>query len=96
MVIIDKSGRVLRAGQLVDIPMNGMFTGNIMEVIEPTITISGRPPAAPSVIVQILINMPVNPRNGVCDNLYLVKDAPKSELDPTGITGTNLGPRREG
>lgn len=79
MSITDKTGRNLRKGQLVDLMMSGMFTGDVVGILESRITLNGQPPSPPMVLVRVMVRLPV--QHNMCDNVYVVKPPPDSKED---------------
>lgn len=76
MGIKDRTGMNLHVGQLVDIPLNGMYTAEVIAIDDaPQIHMIGHPPRPKSVAIQFGLMMPVNERN-VCPMMYVVKPAP--------------------
>ena len=81
MGIVDKTGRNIHQGQLVDICLMGLYPGEIVRVQDNAIVVPGPDGMNHSlkfVTVQVLIQIPVNPR-GMCEPIYIVKSAPKSD-----------------
>ncbi len=77
----DATGRELVRGQLVDIPMTGMQKGIVLDVRErASIMVPGQPPAPPSVIIQIIMNLPATPMN-TQPVVYITGELPEGMLD---------------
>jgi hypothetical protein len=76
MPIMDKTGRNLHEGHLVDVQMNGMFTGMVIKVEDNVVQQIGQPPRPKLAVIQIVIPVPVDQRNMV-HNVYIVGHAPK-------------------
>lgn len=71
---VDKCGHPLKPGQVLDVCLIGMFPAVLAEVRNQTIEVPGMRTPPPSVVVQIVIGMPINPVNGVCDQVYVVAE----------------------
>lgn len=75
---IDKTGRQIEVGQLVDVTMLGMFTGQVVEIHDAKLTLATSDPSKrQQPYVQLIVPIPIAiANNGMCENLYIVKDAP--------------------
>ncbi len=69
---VDKCGKELRAGQIVDMCLTGMVSGYIMEVVEPRIEVPGMKSSPPFVGIQIGIRLPIV--EGSCEQLYVIAE----------------------
>lgn len=79
VMIKDRTGMNLHVGQLVDIPLNGMYTAEVIAIDDaPQIHLVGQQPRPKSVAVQFGLMMLVNERN-ICAMMYVVKPAPKQD-----------------
>ena len=71
---VDKCGRTLHPGQLVDLCIVGMYPAYVMEVRENKVVVPGMKTPPPTVVVQLVLQLPINPANGVCDLVYVVAE----------------------
>jgi hypothetical protein len=74
---MDQTGRNIHIGQLVHVPMNGMFMGEIVDIMDSKVIVPGQPPMPPLVVLQVIISMPIVQNH--C-GVYVVKGEPK-EVD---------------
>ena len=86
-MIKDRTGMNLHVGQLVDIPLNGMYTAEVVAIDDaPQIHLVGQQQPRPkSIAVQFGLMLPVNDRN-VCPMMYIVKPAPADKPKPADQT----------
>jgi hypothetical protein len=81
MPLMDKTGRNLRVGQLVDCFLTGRFTGEVVAIEEGSALVgnSKRPP-----MVAVVFSVPFVVQGNTCPGLYVVKPAPSApgETDP--------------
>lgn len=70
-MIVDRTGRKLKIGQLVEFPWSGMMQGKIVKIIERPIMINAKEGIAPQVVV--VTERPHIVQGDRC-NLYIVAD----------------------
>jgi hypothetical protein len=68
---MDKTGRNLHAGHLVDLQLMGMFTGAVVQVNDSVIAVPGQPPMPKSIVVSFAIPVPADQRN-ICHGVYII------------------------
>lgn len=68
----DRTGRDIHEGAVVDLLLNGMYSGVVSTVIEPS-RIAGAPPQPPCIILQVVLTLPSHDGRHV--DAYMVKDA---------------------
>jgi hypothetical protein len=56
---MDQTGRNIHVGQLVHVPMNGMFAAEIVNIIDSKMIIPGQQNVPPQVVLQVIISMPI-------------------------------------
>jgi hypothetical protein len=79
MSLMDKTGRNLRVGQLVDCFLSGRFTGEVVAIDEGNHIISnGQQRKQAMVAVSIAVPFPA--QGSTCPHVYIVKPAPTSEM----------------
>ena len=80
MPLMDKTGRNLRKGQLVDCLLSGTFTGEVVAIEEGSVVIGNqrRPP-----MVAVVFSVPFAIQGNCCPGLYVVKSAPLAAVEPT-------------
>lgn len=98
-MIFSKCGRNLKVGMLVDVPVSGMMTCQVMEIRDPSLTVLDPrdPRNQPMVIVQPLplaMNVGQNGANNlIAPDVYIVKadvpDAPKDDSGDEGNSNSN-------
>ncbi len=71
---MDQTGRNIHVGQLVHVPMNGMFMGEIVNIIDSKMIIPGQQNVPPQVVLQVVISMPIVQNH--C-GVYVVGDVKK-------------------
>jgi hypothetical protein len=77
---VDKTGRNIHRGQLVDVNLTGMFTGSVIDIEDHRlVNVQGGQQMPPAVIVQVIV--PVFVRGNQCDALYVVKQVDQKLLD---------------
>jgi hypothetical protein len=80
---MDRTGRNLHEGQLVDVSLMGMYTAGIVKVVESSLIVSGQPALLPSVILQVMIQLPIE--HNRCNSVYIIKPSPaRTELTVDG------------
>jgi hypothetical protein len=85
MPLMDKTGRNLRVGQLVDCFLMGRFTGEVVAIEEGSALIGNGPKRPPMVAVSIAVPFPV--QRNTCSHVYIVKAAPLSPDSPVEEDG---------
>lgn len=74
MKIMDKTGRGIEVGQVVDMPLLGTFQGMIMEITEAPLVLSREQVIPPHLKVQIIATPAIMP-NGYVDRVYIIGEA---------------------
>lgn len=91
-IIIDKTGRKLKVGMIVDVPVSNMMTCIVTEVQDTELVLPGGQSLHPRVIVQPLpMQMEVGRNqegNLVSPNVYILRDAPQ-EKKSHGVGGAD-------
>ena len=95
-MIFSKCGRKLRVGQLVDIPVSGMMTCQVMQVEDSPIALPGGQQVPPRLIVQpVPLQMQIGrnqANNLVAPEVYVVHDAPpESKKDKQDMQDNDAG-----
>ena len=82
MPLMDKTGRNLRKGQLVDCFLTGRFTGEVVAIDEGAVLVGNhtRPP-----MVAVTIHIPFAVQGNTCPGLYVVKAAPLTVADTPAL-----------
>jgi len=83
MPLMDKTGRNLRKGQLVDVFLSGRFTGEVVAIEEGRVVV-GHSRRHPMVAVNIAVPFPV--QGNTCPHVYIVKPAPPGIEDTDSLT----------
>lgn len=85
MPLLDKTGKELRKGQLVDVVLNGVFSGVIIDIKEKAIAINRSQMAPPQIAIQVLVQHV--PNDGVHTGVYVIQE-PETEqhiVAPSGV-----------
>lgn len=71
MLIVDKTGRKLKVGQIVDVMMMGMFQGKIAKITENPILLPDNTQINPHIVIQFICTPGILP-NGLTPEVYIV------------------------
>ena len=69
----DAAGKTIKAGQLVDVSLLGMYHAVVVEVHESPVMVGPNRMQAPQAVIQILIPLAADPRDQI--DCYIVRDA---------------------
>ncbi len=85
-MIKDATGRELKIGQLVELPLIGMCRAFVVNIIEaPRVLALGQQTFAPRVILQVMVENIADATTGEVPNVYVIKDPPEtSRVQPQG------------
>lgn len=72
---LDKTGRNIHEGQLVDLWMDGIYTADVVKVIDHVLVSPDGHQMPPVVVVRVMLTLPID-RNH-CPGLYVVGSQPK-------------------
>lgn len=79
--MIDRAGRLIKKGQTVDILLNGMFTGVVVDVREVPMVIATGRMAPPQLAIQLMVQHV--PQDGERAGVYIVGEPePQIEMPP--------------
>lgn len=92
MVIHDKAGKPLEVGQYVDLQIQQMASGLVVDVRHAPLEVPGQGLLPPCVTIQIVLTIPAGAQGGVW--CYVVKDAPKPEEEKKAQPKDNVSPIR--
>ena len=88
MIVLDRTGRKLKLGQICDVFLMGMFQAKLIGIKDQPIQIPGHQPLPPHIILAASITPYIGP-NGYVGDVYIVQDA--DPRDPiTKGEGSNL------
>lgn len=76
----DKTGKEIKVGSLVDIPVYRMATGLVVKVSDSALEIPGQGIMPPHIVLQIQVTIPAGPSLGI--GCYVVQDPPPNSDQP--------------
>lgn len=79
-MIVDKTGRKIKVGQMVDVMLFGMFQGKILAIKEKPFLISPQQQINPHIVIACTITPFVHPSGGVPDVYIIGEPDPKDPL----------------
>lgn len=74
MNIVDKTGRKLKVGQIVDMCCMGMFQGKLVAIKDTPIMLSPQQQINPHIVVQLILTPYITPEGFVPDT-FIIRDA---------------------
>ena len=78
--MFDRSGRELKVGQTIDIHLNGMYTGTIVDIREIPIAVTKNQLTPPQIAIQlVLTHVPNDGRNA---GVYVIAEPETSQEKP--------------
>lgn len=80
--IVDKTGREIKEGDIIEIMLMGMFQGQVRQIVTSPILLTSRDAIPPHVIIDVGTT-PLIDANGMVQAVYLIKKA--EELEPQGL-----------
>jgi hypothetical protein len=89
MLIVDKTGRKVKVGQVVDVMMLGMFQGQVVKIVDQLIALPDNSNIPPHIIIQIIATPHIHP-NGVTPDVYIIAQ-PDPKAESNLITGDSDG-----
>jgi hypothetical protein len=88
-MITDKTGRKLKVGQMVDIPVFAVLTGKVMVIKEHAIALSANQVIPPHVVIALNLTPGIHP-NGMVSEIYVTQDADPKDPLVIEAEGSNL------
>lgn len=79
MIIVDKTGRKLKIGQMLDVMLVGMMKGKLVDIKDSVIQLSPTQIIYPHLVVSMVVTPNIQ-QNGFVDAVYIVADADPKEL----------------
>lgn len=86
MQIVDKTGRKLKVGQIVDVMMMGMFQGRIEKIAENAIALPDGNVINPHIIIMIPCTPGILP-NGLTPEVYIIGEPNPKEQKGLVVDG---------
>lgn len=85
MMVVDKTGRKLKIGQICDVFLMGMFQGQLVKIVENPISVPTHAPIPPHIVLMVTIT-PFIAGNGLVPEVYII-----GEPDPKAQNMTEMG-----
>lgn len=81
-MIKDATGREFVIGQLVELPLIGMFRAIVANIVEaPRVLAPGAQPFPPRLVLQVILEQMAD-QQGQVPNVYIVREPPQQQQKP--------------